>query len=185
MHRLILLLDLAYVDYGFASGEFEFSVYNVNCNSLCSTYELILEVVLFKEVVMFVKVNMFNKFCIKSCLENYTTVLTSLPCLMVHLFLLFMLMWLKNTIFSLLPVHLPKKKWVKCFWCNLYEQSAYFLLFRYLLRSGNAEHPSDLLSNTTVEIFPVKSSISTNPSNTSIVIGKCNFLLYINPLAGY
>ncbi|CAH0383069.1 unnamed protein product [Bemisia tabaci] len=47
-------------------------------------------------------------------------------------------------------------------------------LKRYLLRSGNAEHPSDLLSNTTVEIFPVKSSISTNPSNTSIVIGKFN-----------
>lgn len=107
---LISLLDLACVDCGFTSGKFEFPVYNVNCDSLSSTYELILEVVLFKEVVMFVKINMFNNFCIKSCLENYTAILTLLPCLVVRLFLLFMLMSLKNTIFSVLPVHLPKEK---------------------------------------------------------------------------
>lgn len=29
-------------------------------------------------------------------------------------------------------------------------------LFRYLFRSGNAEHPADRFYNTTVEILPAK-----------------------------
>lgn len=49
-----------------------------------------------------------------------------------------------------------------------------FSFYRYLFRSGNAEHPSDKFYNTTVELLPVNPLYNThNITNDGyVVIGK-------------
>lgn len=52
-----------------------------------------------------------------------------------------------------------------------------FVFYRYLFRSGNAEHPSDKFYNTTVEVLPENPLHSTHnvTSDGYVVIGKLLF----------
>lgn len=51
-------------------------------------------------------------------------------------------------------------------------------LLRYTFRSGNAEHPSDKLYNTTVEVLPVRPPSNYDIYNTTsdgyVIVGKQN-----------
>lgn len=49
-----------------------------------------------------------------------------------------------------------------------------FVCFRYLFRSGNAEHPSDKFYNTTVEVLPTNPILNAhNVTNDGyVIIGK-------------
>lgn len=63
---------------------------------------------------------------------------------------------------------------------DLQFDNKFVCFFRYLFRSGNAEHPSDKFYNTTVEVLPQSSSsVNRNHNNVTedgyIIIG--NFIV--------